>query len=225
MVPYYLLKSADFNPKKIKILNSEAQTGIENILDDAPLSAIEKSSSQCIKNFICYNLKTEILKRQKGRAFGCNDIFENFILIKDDTMYFYKNENLLILCTSKENFIKFTKRFETNEYFTFDTLHIDFSTIIDNAHNLGTDSVWLGNLDNAHLHSVGLMGYKVQNSDEYREHIANGASVTNISFIYNFKGQQERIMISKDGGIILYSSKLAKNALELVIDVYKKMLL
>lgn len=95
MVPYYLLMSGDFNPKDINSICSEAQEGLVDIYDDAPFSAIEKTPHQGIKNFICYNLKTEILKHQKGRAFGNRNIFENFILIKDDMMYFSKSYKLL----------------------------------------------------------------------------------------------------------------------------------
>lgn len=111
---------------------------------------------------------------------------------------------MLILSTSKDNFHRFIKRFVNNKAFTFKTIHIDFSAIIDNIYNLGIDSVWLDNLSNANINSIGLMGYKVQNSAEYRDYITSGAAVTNISFIYDFNGQQEKIMISKDGGVILY---------------------
>lgn len=226
MIPYYLLKSEDFNTRKITSLTSTSQAGLDTILDDSPFSSITKNKSiENLRGYNSYDLKTEILKRQKGRAYGNPDIFQNFILIKDDLLFYNKKNNLLILSTSKDNFLQFVKRFEKNNSFTYNTIPINFTSVIDNALNLGTDSVWLGDLGNSNLNSVGLMGHKVQNSNEYQDYIDSGAKVTNLSFIYDFNGQQEKIMISKEGGVILYQSKPINDALTLVVDVYNKMLL
>ena len=225
MIPYYLLLSHDFNPKNITTLSSNSQLGIDAISDNTPYSSIRKSPSKGIQGFAEYDLVTETLKRQKGRAYGNSDIFNNFILIKEDVLYYNKTNNLLILSTSKENFHHFIKRFDKNDSFTFQTIPVDFPAIIENALNLGTDCVWLGELENTNINAVGLMGHKVQASTEYQQYINTGAVITNISFIYDYKGTQEKIMISRDGGIILYHSKPRKDALDLILDVYKKMLL
>ena len=225
VVPYYLLVSKDFNPDKIDTLSSNSQLGMNAVSDDTPYSCFSKSTAKEIDGFKKYDLVTETLKRQKGRAYGKSDVFQNFILIKEDLMFFNPENNLLILSTSKDNFHHFTRRFENNNSFTFETILIDFSSIINNALNLSTDGVWLGSLKNANINAVGLMGHKVQDSNEYQRYIETGAEITNISFVYDYQGQQEKIMISKDGGIILYQSKPLTNALNLVLDVYKKMLL
>lgn len=225
MVPYYLLLSPDFNPKNITNLSSNSQIGLDSVSDDTPYSSIRKSTAKGIRGFTEYELVTETLKRQKGRAYGKPDIFKNFILIKEDVMYYNKTNNLLILSTSKDNFHRFIKRFDKNDKFAFQTVPVDFSAIIDNALNLGTDGVWLGELGSTNINAVGLMGHRVQDSTEYQQYIDTGAVITNISFVYDYKGTQEKIMISRDGGIILYQSKPRKDALALILDVYKKMLL
>lgn len=225
MIPYYLLKSKDFDGRKIHNINSNSQYGMDGSKDDSPSSVIKRSSAKKIPGYIIYDLITEKLKKQKGRAYGKPDIFQDFILIKEDTLYFNKANNLLILSTSKDNFYRFIKRFDGNGYFTFQSVSINFSDIIDNALNLGTDGVWLGDLNNTNLNAVGLMGHRVQNSYEYQQYIDEGANITNISFIYDYNGQQEKIMISREGGVILYSSKPSIDALSIIIDVYNKMLI
>ena len=225
LVPYYLLKTSDFNVETINHLSSSSQLGLNALSDDTPFSSIQRKDIQNISNFICYDLKTEILKRQKGRAYGNPQTFNSFILIKDDLMFYNPNHNLLILSTSKDNFYKFTKRFDNNNVFTFNLVPINFDAIINDVLNLGTDGVWLGNLENTNINAIGLIGHKIQDSNEYQKYIETGAEITNISFVYNFNGKQEKIMISRDGGIILYQSKPTTDALELVIDVFTKMLL
>lgn len=68
MIPYYLLNSNDFKPTKINSLCSESQVGIDSVSDNTPFSSIQKRSTQGLKNFVCYDLITETLKRQKGKS-------------------------------------------------------------------------------------------------------------------------------------------------------------
>jgi len=225
LTPYYILFSDNFDPNKIESVSSGSQLGFTTISDDTPCSLIKKSSTQNHKEFIEYNLITETLKKQKGRAYGKPDIFRNFILIKDDLLFYNQANSILLLSTSKDNFYRFMKRFENNTLFKFRKISVNFSSIIDNALNLGTDGVWLGNLDDTNINALGLLGTKVQASTEYQQHVQNGAIITNISFIYDYNNEQEKIMISKDGGIILFHSKSKSEDLKLVLDVYTKMLL
>ena len=225
VIPYYLLRSSDFSPEKINKLSSGSQVGLERIQDDAPYSLIQKKGLQNIIDFVEYDLVTETLKKEKGRAYGKPDIFQDFILIKEDLLFFNKENKILILSTSKDNFLKFVKRFEDNTSFNFERIPINFKTIINDVLNLGTSGVWLGGLDSINLRAVGLMGNKIQDSNEYQMYIDSGAAVTNISFIYDFNGKQEKIMISSEGGVNLYKPKPINEAIDLVIDVYKKMLL
>lgn len=225
MIPYYLLLSKDFNPNKIKSFSSNSQKGLEKLANDTPLSSFQLNLSLQIQGYTTYDLKTEVLKRQKGRAYGNPDIFQDFILIKEDYMFYNKTHNLLILSTSKDNFYYFKKRCKGNNVFTCSSIDINFSTIIDNVQNLGTDGIWLGELGNTNINAVGLMGHRVQDSTEYQQYIDTGAKITNMSFIYDFNGKQEKVMISKEGGVILYQTKKIEDALDLVIDVYEKMLL
>lgn len=225
MIPYYLLSSDNFNAKKIKQLSSTSQRGLDTVSDDAPISSITKNTETNFQGYTCYNLVTETEKHQKGRAYGKDEFFESFILVKNDYMFHNKTNKLLILSTSKSNFNLFNRRFKNNTTFKFNTVNVDFPSLIHNVLNMSTDGVWLGNLDNVNLNSIGLIGREVQDSSEFQKLIECGANITNISLIFNNNGIQEKIMITKDGGIILYQSKDLKDDLNLVVKIYKEMLL
>lgn len=225
MLPYYLLYSTDFNPDVIHELSSGSQIGIKSLTDDTPYSSIIKSDIQEFPDYITYNLKTETLKKQKGRAYGQTISFDSFILIKNDLMFFNADNNLLLISTSKDNFNKFTKRFANNTSFNFSTVSVNFKSILDSPLNLSTDSLWLDIRESINLNAVGLMGHEVRVSNDFQKYLESGAEITNISFSYNYNGTPVKIMISKDGGIILFQSKPTPEDLPLTIDVYKKMLL
>lgn len=225
MYPYYIFKINKFNTNRTSYCTSY-QLGIDNVKDDAPKTSFKKREYQVLDGFIKYDLYCEIEKVAKGRAYGVDEIFEKFILIKENVFYMSKVNNILIIASNKQVFEKFFKDLENNNEYSLSKVNIDFNNIVKNIKSLGVQSVWLGKIqDDVNVKTLSMFGVNLEDSTKYNQLLKSGAEIKNLSLLYNFNGKQERIMITKDGGIILYNEMNESDALLLVEDVYKNMIL
>ncbi|MEG2412652.1 MAG: hypothetical protein RSA29_17845 [Clostridium sp.] len=224
MEPYYILKINKFSEAHENYTTSQ-QLGIESF-DDAPAVSFTKSQNLTIGDLHVgkYDLTTEKKTTQRGRACGSHEVFESFIAIKDSTFYCNSCENNLMLHCPKDTFNQFFNAFENNKYFKFSKPIVNFEDIIDNQKSLGIQGIWLGKIDDVNISTLLLLGTNVEDSDKYRQLRAAGAEINNITIVYNFNEVQKKVMITKDGGIILYKSAKETDALLLVNDIYKNLM-
>ena len=82
MTPYYLLQIETFD-ESINEFSTPSQINIEGTIDREPEIQIKKHPQQIIDGFLKYDLICEIPQKQKGRAYGTEDIFESFIRIEE----------------------------------------------------------------------------------------------------------------------------------------------
>ncbi len=225
MDPYYILKINRFSEDDENYTTAQ-QIGIGNFFDDAPSVSFEKSRELDIEkmHYKKYKLTTEKMISQRGRAYATLDVFESFIAITDSSFYYDYNENILILHCSKDIFNQFVAAFKNNNDFKFEKLHIDFEDIIDNQKSTGVMGIWLGKIDDVNVSTLLLLGNNVENSDKYRQLRLSGAEINNLTIIYRFYDTQKKLMITKDGGIILYKNEDESDALMLIKDVYKNLI-
>ncbi|MBS4535606.1 hypothetical protein GOQ29_08210 [Clostridium sp. D2Q-14] len=225
MKPYYILRSIKFD-ENIQKYSTVQQAGMDHITNDNPKTTFQKTDLQILDNFIKYDFTSEMNKNSKGRAYGTDEIFESFILIKEDKFYFSHQHELIILATNKETFNKFHEHMADSEEFKFEKIEIDFAEIIKNKKALGIESIWVGEIpEETHVSTVSFHGCKIEDSNRYEEIIREGAKIKNLSLIYDHNGQQEKIMITKQGGIIVYDNILESDVLDLIEDIYKNLLL
>lgn len=226
MTPYYLLEIDAFD-RAINEFFTPTQMNLEKIINREPVIQISKQPQQIIDGFIKYDLTCEIPQKQKGRAYGTDDIFEYFIRIEEKTLYYCFCPEVLIVSANRTVFDKFTQKFSKNDPsmpFKFKKLEVDFSYIIENQYSQGVKGVWLGDYPDVNIHSMYLIGNKIEDSTRYQQLISQGVTITNITILYDYNNDTEKIMITKDGGIILYRQTDETDALPLVKDVYDKLL-
>lgn len=225
MFPYYILKVIDFNKGNF-CFNTEYQLGINNVANDGPKTKFEKKEQQILKDFIKYDFSCEMEQNCKGRAFGEERIFEKFILIKEDVFYLSKTNNILIMASNKKTFNKFYKDMQPFKKYSFEKIDINFNKIVKNIKSLGIQSVWLGKLPNdVNVTTLSMYGYNIEDSVKYDQLLKSGAEIKNLSLIYDYNKNQERIMITKEGGVILYRDMDESDALLLIEDVYNNLIL
>lgn len=224
MKPYYILNVLEFD-KKLENYSTQQQLGLNNVKNDNPKTTFKKSKDQLLDGFIKYDFTSEINKKAKGRAYGTDEIFNSYILIKDDRFYYSSRNNLLILATNKETFNKFFEHMKDGEKFKFEKLEMNFEEIIKNEKVLDIESIWVGEIpQETNIDILSFHGSKVEDSNRCEEIIKEGAKIKNLSLIYNHNGNQEKIMITKHGGIIAYEDIAESDALVLIEDVFKNLL-
>ncbi|CEO06006.1 Uncharacterised protein [[Clostridium] sordellii] len=223
MVPYYILTTSNFK-ESIDIYSSSQQAKLESLGDEEPTVSFRKSSKQMIDGYNKYTLTSEFLSEQKGRAYGKKDVFESFISINEDVFYFHKKENVLIFKSRKEVFLNFYKHFKKDVTISPDKINVEFDSIINNAKALGVQGIWLGKIPDVHINALALLGNKVESSEQYKDLRKQGAEISNITIIYEFNNKQEKVMLTKDGGIIFYHHLDETYALNLALDIYRNLL-
>lgn len=223
MVPYYILTTSNFK-ENVDFHSSSQQAKLESLGDEEPTVSFRKSSIQIIDGYSKYTLTSEFLSEQKGRAYGNKDIFESFISINEDIFYFHKKENVLIFNSKKEVFLNFFKQFKKDVLVSPSKIDVKFDNIITNAKALGVQGIWLGKIPDIHINALALLGNKVESSEQYKDLRQQGAEISNLTIIYEFNNKQEKVMLTKDGGIIFYHHLTETYALELALDIYKNLL-
>ncbi len=226
MYPYYILNTNNFNILK-NGYSIPVQSTLDGVIGRDPGISFTKKDGQYIKNHLKYDLVCESKKKQRGRAYDSDLIFEYFISIDEKYCYFNETNNTFILETSKQIFTTFYNAFSKKGSYTenvFKKLNIDFIKIIDNQHSLGVKGIWLGDYGDTNIDALYLMGNKIEDSSQYQQLINRGATISNVTILYNYNNKLTRVMLTKDSGIILYNKLDTPEALLLVEDVYNKLL-
>ena len=222
MVPYYIVKTKDF-PVDTSEFSTTSQLKLNYSVDGEMGVSFNKRINQELKHFTKYDLLCEMLYKKRGRAYGSNELFNQCILIDEDVFYHDPSENILIVSASKDIFKTFVKKVNAieNSHIQLSFIDVNFESIIANQNALGVSSIWLGELPDVKINSLGMMGTQLESSNQYKQLRAAGATITNITIIFEYNGIQERIMITKTGGIILYTPKDESDALPFIQTVYK----
>lgn len=225
MYPYYIFNVKKFNTNSTHFSTSY-QLGISSVENNAPKTSFKKRENQILEKFIKYDFSCEVEQIAKGRAYGEDKIFEKFILIKEDVFYLSKTNDILIMSSNKQVFNKFFKDMKDNEEYSLSKIDINFNNIVKNIKSLGIQSVWLGEIPNdINVTTLSMYGVNLEDSAKYNQLLKSGAEIKNLSLLYDYNEKQESIMVTKEGGVILYRNMDESDALLLVEDVYKNMLL
>jgi len=222
--PYYVLNIKRFD-SEIDSFSTQYQVGVSDMGLDRPKTTFKKRTEPFIDDFIKYNLSCEIEQKDKIRIYGIEGLFDKFIRVEEDIFYLNKSNNILILSTNKRTFKKFVKDIDVHSNFEFEQLKVNFDKIIRNRNSLGIESVWLGEIpDEVNVHALSMFGSNVENSTNYNNLLVSGAEIKNLSIVYNYQDRQEKIMFTKDGGIIFYNKLDETDALIFIKDLYENVL-
>lgn len=222
MQAFYVIKCPLFNDT---CLDTEAQQlALAKVQNNSPSISFTKNSVQPIKNIIKYKLNCETLINKRGRAYYNEEIFTQFILIEDTYFYYNNALNLLLFSCNKDTFNTYIKRYGTDPNIRLEKISVNFERIIRDQKQLGIKGVWLGKIPDDNLNALAFLGDNVVTSEQYKSIRSNGAQISNLTLIYDYLDDQKTIMITKDGGIILYHHEKETDAIDLVQDIYTNLL-
>ncbi|MCI1478088.1 MAG: hypothetical protein LKH93_06755 [Clostridium beijerinckii] len=222
MQAYYIIKCPIFNDTNLTV--NAQQLAIPTVQNNSPSISFKESDNQSINNLTRYELNCETLVNKRGRAYYTEEIFTQFILIEDAHFYYNRNLNLLLFNCNKDMFNTYVKRYGTEPNIKLERICVDFERIIRDQKQLGIKSIWLGKIPDDNLNALAFLGPNVVTSDQYKTVKATGAQISNLTLIYDYSGEQKTIMITKDGGIILYHHEEETDAIKLVQDIYSNLL-
>ncbi|CEP93019.1 Uncharacterised protein [[Clostridium] sordellii] len=226
MYPYYILNTNNFH-SLIDGYTLPVQCTLDQVIQKDPSVSFFKKDIQNITNHIKYDLICESKKVQKGRAYNSDEIFDYFISIDEKNAYFNTINNTFIIVSSRNIFNYFYRSFaktSSNINNIFNKIDVNFVKIIDNQNHLGLQGVWLGDYGDNNIDALYLIGNKIEDSSQYQQLIAKGATISNVTIAYNYMNTLYKIMLTRDGGVILYSKLEPSDALPLIQDIYNKIL-
>lgn len=204
MHPFYILDVQNFNTENVSF-STRCQLAIDGVENDAPSTSFKKREFQPLKGYVKYDFSCEIEKTSKGRAYGEDRIFEKFILITEDVFYLSNTNNIFIMASNKQVFNKFFKDMEGNKQYNLNKISINFNSIVKNIKALGIQSVWLGKIpDDINVTTLSMYGFNLKDSAKYAQLLKTGAEIKSLSLLYDYNGKQEKVMITQEGGVILY---------------------
>ncbi|KIL06620.1 hypothetical protein FDF26_12725 [Clostridium botulinum] len=222
MQAFYVIKSPLFNDTD---LNTQTQQlAFPKVKNNSPCIYFSKNDMQPIKNITKYKLNCETLVNKCGRAYYTEEIFTQFILIEDTCFYYNKDLTLLLFSCNKDTFNTYVKKYSTDANIRLEKILVDFERIIRDQKQLGIKGAWLGKIPDDNLNALAFLGDNVVTSEQYKSIRSNGAEISNLTLIYDYTGEQKTIMITKDGGIILYHHEDETDAINLVQDIYMNLL-
>lgn len=224
MYSYYVLRIEKFNYELESYDTTQQQVLPGNGLAK-PRTTFKKKENQQIKDFVKYEFKCEMEKRGKIRVYGHEEFFEKFIQVEEEAFYINRDLSILIVSANKKTCQKLIKDLNEQKIFDLKKLEFDFHRIINDVNSLGIDSVWIGRIpDEINVNVLSLHGQRVENSTNYNALLRSGAEIQNLSVVYDFQDKQEKVMFTKESGVILYNKKDETDALLLVKDLYEKVL-
>lgn len=228
MKPYYVLETTNFN-KEQKVFTSGDQgfinedIGFESVEFEAG-TLFKLDAIQNVDNILKYSLRVEVVENKKGRIYGIDKIFDKWIFIEENKLYYSTENSILIVSSNKSTFDTFYNSMQSNPSLIINKSYIDFDHIIRNKNSLGIVSIWLTDIPNdISISSLGIHGTHIENSNQYSMLKDAGAEVTNLSIRYNFREKEYNVMITRHGGVILYEHLNDSDALPLINDIYKNL--
>lgn len=186
-----------------------------------PLTSLE-AKKESILSYRLFKCKHELKEKVFGKVFGKEF---NYYLKPYEFITFYKEEEDLSLIRLNTNAaVDFINTLNETKFYKLNSIDIDFTSIEKRV--LEVSGIWISDIDKAHLNSAGYYGKDVHRHPDVEEMIDNG----NISFMqvkykhHNFNDEL-KIGISNKGSIILYNSfRSNTEELEIVLDIYKKLI-
>jgi hypothetical protein len=221
MQAYYLLDLEYFNATD-KIITTTNQLGIKDITNDRSRTFIEKKEDQLLKGYISYKLICEIKKHQKIRLY--ENFFDEFIEIKEKIFYYDTKKCIGIIRSPKEVYNQFCADFDSSTSIKFKKVETDFKYIIEHKNSKNIAGIWLGEIPDVNLKTLGLIGTQINSSNTYTEMLNNGASIKNITIIYKYNNSDIKIMLTSDGGIVFYKHEEESVSLPIINNIYDNLL-
>lgn len=222
MQAFYVLKAPIFNDCNLD--TQSQQLGFNLVQNNSPCISFKKVETQPIDNITKYKLNCETVVNKRGRAYYTEEIFTQFILIEDTYFYYNKDMSLLLFSCNKDTFHTYIKKYSTDANMKLEKVQVNFERIIRDQKQLGIKGVWLGKIPDDNINALAFLGPNVITSTQYKEIKSNGAEISNLTLIYDYLGEQKTIMITKDGGIILYHHEVETDSILLVQDIYSNLL-
>lgn len=210
--PYHIRKCKDINIEEITLKDSQEKI----ILEMKPSKEIFIER----KSVIPFDCKFN--KNVTQKILIEDQFYEGFIVPNDFRIYYFKDENIILLNSSKALTNEFLKCLKDNKKLEFEKVNFDLKKILDSEKSI-SKGMHFKHAD-ANVHSKSFHGINVEKNLEAESALKND-KVTYITISMdvpaNNQIKQHTINISKNSSISVVSKcETEENYLELVFNTY-----
>lgn len=224
MATYLICNSEKFSKEP---LNLEIQLTLKdedgfNYFEGEPITKMEfdkKGYFQDLDSFRCHH---EIKENVAGKVFGKN--FKHYLKPYEFHTFHDEDSKLALIRLNSDAAIDFMETLNNKKVYKLKRKEVNFPYIISRV--LEVSGLWVSEINNINLSSAGYYGKDVHRDEDVQEMIGNG-EISYLQIKYTpINGNEElTIGISKKGSVTLYNRfDNIKDELEVVIDIYKKLL-
>lgn len=196
-----------------------------SLKDSQPVSKLTKTNDSFYKDFDKYELFHETKRNKRGRAYGYEEAFAQYIEQKTFNCYLWETNNIIIFEANKSavngSIRRITKQYG-KDVFELKREHVDFGNILRKAANI--TGGWFGEFEGGNVTSVGLFGNHVDLSSDYNRYQAAG-ELSSLTVEVRLGGNMHKFMITKDRVIVLYENMSTEKDLDLLVQIYNELLL
>jgi len=186
--------------------------------DDEPKSDLKLIKRDYYRGFDKYNIIHEKVRRKKGRAYGADAIFNQFVETLNMNAYFNKNLNLFIVEGNKGAVNEFIKKFHRDyaAQFRVKRDNVDFPYLIQHTHNVWGG--WLNGFNDGSLKSVALYGDHVNLSEDYNRYEAAGR-LSSLNCSITFEKNSYDFMITVNKTVVVMQNRTPEQDLDLLLFI------
>lgn len=172
------------------------------------------------KNVSVYKIHHDYKVKKTGKVF--DKIFHYFLDPKDFYLYYYEQDNLVLVRAQKDvakDFLEYMSQYFPQ--FKYEIIKPNLKKIMSKVDSL--KGAWIA-VRKEGVNTEAYFGNGVESDDDVRKGVNTGKA-TYITFIYAFDGKEIYCGISKNGNITLYDDSLPEDKKQILIaHIYDNLL-
>lgn len=184
--------------------------------DDEPVSSIKLIKRDYYRGFDKFIIHHEKIKKKRGRAYGEDLFFNQYVETNSLNGYYHPNLSLFIFQGNKPSVNDFVKKIQEMypENVKLTRSSVDFPYLIQHTQNVWGG--WLNGFNDGNLKSVALYGDHVDLSQDYNRYQAAGKlSSLNCSIV--FEKTSYDFMITANKTVVIMQNRTPEEDLDLLL--------
>jgi hypothetical protein len=224
MATYLICNTEKFSKEPF---NSESQLTLKdesgfNYFEGEPTTRMEIDKKGYFQDFYSFKCHHELKEKVAGKVFGKS--FNHYLKPYEFHTFYDEDSKVTLIRLNTDAAIDFMETLNNKKVYKLKRKEVNFPYIISKVHEVS--GLWVSEINNVNLSSAGYYGKDVHRDEDVRDMIGNG-EISYLQIKYTpFNGNEElTIGISKKGSVTLYNRlDNINDELEIVIDIYKKLL-
>lgn len=207
-----------FNDKKEGTLVSTNQQLSSEGSDTEPRSYIKLIKRDYYRGFDKFIINHEKVKKKKGRAYGQDMFFNQYIENESMNAYYNQSKKLFLIEGNKAAVNDFVKKYEKQflDNFILIRTTVDFPYLILHTHNVWGG--WLNGFNDGNLKSVALYGDHVNLSEDYNRYEAAG-KLSSLNCSITFEKNSYDFMITANMTVVIMQNRTPEEDIDLLMSI------